>query len=500
MQAASTDNCNGRTGQHGKGVVARETKKILLLHGNRQTGPLLLGRLSRLQRRFYVDLQLQLVAPDAPFAEDECDSGGLYLTWWNRVGNHYVGLETTLELLKSPTWNSEHIVGIMGFSQGARLAHLLTLLHHQEIATKGVKNCSSFPNLRFVIMVGGYDAPLPDGHAHLFGSDSGPLSIPSLHIWGLADTLVPPEKSQALMKEYFNPRSHFHPGSHFVPTKGPDIKAYVDFIEVAMTCDYRNLIVKTSQDLTQDQASIVPDEEIATLQQDEIQALQAIFPDEIQIKSPHHTVENGVEFTFPIVYHFHLLPKEEHCSTSKWPIHPLTLEIVYPNKYPLASIPLFRLIHQNSSYEFPTSRADQILTILRQSSEMEMGMPSVLSGIYAVNEFLDAPLPAKVEANENLMIAKLLPATSKTEPAHNAISAGEIDARGLEFPIRVSSPERINLCNLEGLEIAEQILKTAVSRKSGATSSHATFKKKSCSGGTFDHYVIGLVGKPSAGK
>ena len=43
------------------------------------------------------------------------------------------------------------------------------------------------------------------------------------------------------------------------------------------------------QDMPRD-VSIVPDEETANMQRDEVQALTAIFPDEVHIKSPHHYI------------------------------------------------------------------------------------------------------------------------------------------------------------------------------------------------------------------
>jgi hypothetical protein len=51
-------------------------------------------------------------------------------------------------------WDADTFVGIMGFSQGARLAHLTTICHEQQPET-------FFPGLKFVVMVAGYEAPLP---------------------------------------------------------------------------------------------------------------------------------------------------------------------------------------------------------------------------------------------------------------------------------------------------------------------------------------------------
>jgi len=41
--------------------------KILVLHGNRQTGELLKGRLAKLQKAVTKEFRWEFVAPDAPF-------------------------------------------------------------------------------------------------------------------------------------------------------------------------------------------------------------------------------------------------------------------------------------------------------------------------------------------------------------------------------------------------------------------------------------------------
>jgi len=134
-----------------------ERRKILVLHGDRQSGGLLLGRLSSLKRKLlkskqeqqqhrrrkhdskpgkglssfpssHLNNQIELVAPDAPFSwksdpsihnDDGLVSEGnissspgegageneLMRTWWHRVGNEYGGLEDSIQMLHN-VWNS----------------------------------------------------------------------------------------------------------------------------------------------------------------------------------------------------------------------------------------------------------------------------------------------------------------------------------------------------------------------------------------------------------
>ena len=132
--------------------TSTERRKILVLHGDRQTGGLLLGRLSSLKRKLlksqqeqqqhrrrnhdsktgkrlssfpssHLNNQIELVAPDGPYPSIHNDDGlvsegkissspgkgagenNLMRTWWHRVGNEYGGLEDSIQMLHD-VWNS----------------------------------------------------------------------------------------------------------------------------------------------------------------------------------------------------------------------------------------------------------------------------------------------------------------------------------------------------------------------------------------------------------
>lgn len=178
-------------------------KKLLVLHGSRQTGPLLLGRMAKLRKSLQQE-GIKLVTADGPFDHPEDPN---LRQWWNRHNNTYQGMETSIQLLQD-MWDAEgEMVGILGFSQGARLAHLIALLHQTAKSTNSVR--IPFTGLQFSIMVAGYEAPLPDNWGNLlkeFGMASAnkiihpTIETSSLHIWGISDPLIPPPKSQAVMK------------------------------------------------------------------------------------------------------------------------------------------------------------------------------------------------------------------------------------------------------------------------------------------------------------
>ncbi|CAJ1945281.1 unnamed protein product [Cylindrotheca closterium] len=438
-------------------------KRVLVLHGNRQTGQLFLGRLERIRKRVSKEFDLEFIAPDAPFPHPE-DAN--LRTWWNRVDNEYQGLDESLKILEE--LEQQNVVGIFGFSQGARFAQLVAMLHSDDPR-------KWFPNLEFCIMVAGYDAPIPDGFPL---TETKRIKLPSFHVWGRGDKLVTPAQSEKLSEHFLEPQTMIHDGNHYVPSKAPQIQHYVDFIQHAFN------IAKNGQGGGEPnsgsepvaETSQLPDEETTAMQEEEIEALQAIFPDEVDIKSS----------SFPIRYHMKLLPSEEEEGTN-WPKHPLTLDITYPFDYPLESIPDFKLIHENNVYQFPSNRVVKLMKILKDAVTEEIGMPSVLSGVYAVRDYLDLPATDLDEVPAQGVESKDVPTSTlpENDSDQDTSSAG---------PHRASH-EDIQKGIQEGLDIAEQLLMRSDKRKAQSEEGLSMDK-----GGAFWNYTIGLVGKPSAGK
>jgi ribosome-binding ATPase len=504
-------------------LIKKET--ILVLHGNRQTGQLFLGRLDRLRKRLQKELpDVELLAVDAPHVFTDDDQEGdvsdgktqqddrLLLTWWHRQGNQYIGLKESLEKIQKETAH-RNVVGLLGFSQGARLAHLLVMLHVSKPETW-------FPQLQFVILAAGYDAPLPpllhgDGVC-----DQVSISLQSLHIWGSSDPLIYPEQSRSVSEYYTNPRIMVHPGKHFVPSKLADVDQYVEFIELALKqkdSDQSTAAVAPDIQKTSPQPELrpvsatngkidnkkvvvepeFPDEETQVLQQEEMQALEAIFPEEIELQSPKRIDLDTAEevFRFPIIYLFRLLPSEEVDSSAddnSWPPQPLTLRVQYPRNYPSEAIPIFTLVHENTVFQFPSRQVESLMNVMRETATSELGMSSVLSVIYAAKDFLDAP------PSEDFGVA-LYDQTSKLKKEIST-DIDEVLNESKTTPstghplVQPSTADEIVLGNLEGLEIAESLLRRNGDGKDGLTSNHSK------GGGSFGTYTIGLVGKPSAGK
>ena len=158
--------------------------------------------------------------------------------------------------------------------------------------------------------------------------------------------------------------------------------------------------------------NITPNEEIAELQRDEVEALQAIFETALElVSSRQKSSDEEFEYDFPIVYNIHLnkIDETNDCGndndgiSTNWPKHPLTVQVSYPPNYPSeeeesndgddssdhSPLPSFSLLHDNTVLEFPSSASNQLLKVLKDTARDEKGMPCVMSCVYAARDFLD---------------------------------------------------------------------------------------------------------------
>jgi len=334
-------------------------------------------------------------------------------------------------------------------------------------------------------MVAGYDAPLP---LPLFiQSNDVVVATPTLHVWGETDQLIAPANSESVMKYYQDPQSHIHDGGHHVPMRAANIQAYLHFIDTSLMKDNNNSTSASTCNIHMDEDGAIqlqlhraekpettsccglPDDECQMAQQDEIEALSAIFPDELTLLSS----EKDMIYEFPISYQI-AIPSS---SIGKWPPHPLSLKVTYTIKYPVESLPLMELIHTNNMMEFGSNHMAACHRVMHDAAQV--GMPSILACVYAIREFFESGIMETLPVDEDLTPNVIKEETNNpNNPLHGSILS--------------ATAERISICNLQGLQIAQQVLKQHTSVFNSLPES---IKK----GGIWN-YTIGLVGKPSAGK
>jgi predicted esterase len=166
---------------------------MLCLHGYHGTGAILRRQMAPLTAAIPPDIELVYV--DAP----SLSTGGF--GWWH---DSFRGWERTRDWAVELLRITPPIDGIFGFSQGAALTGLLAALRDSE------RPPLSF---EFAIMVGGFTSTMPQ-HAALLRHK---LTVPSVHVMGRADTIVPRRDSLLLADRFADPLVLEHPGGHVIP-------------------------------------------------------------------------------------------------------------------------------------------------------------------------------------------------------------------------------------------------------------------------------------------
>ncbi|XP_053864414.1 esterase OVCA2 [Malaclemys terrapin pileata] len=127
------------------------------------------------------------------------------------------GLDESLDAVARALAEHGPFDGLLGFSQGAALAALLCALQQRGDAR--------FP-FEFAILVAGFKSRA----APHSGYYREPIAVPSLHVLGDTDRVIPPGLSRELASHFVDPAVLTHPGGHFVPAAAPQKRAYLEFL------------------------------------------------------------------------------------------------------------------------------------------------------------------------------------------------------------------------------------------------------------------------------
>jgi predicted esterase len=194
--------------------------RILCLHGYHGNARILRGQMAALA----ADLAslADLVFVDAPSLA-AADFG-----WWHAVDDeqdpanddpgvagrhrHYKGWTRTRDAIVAMFEREGPFDGVLGFSQGAALAALLVGLR----ATDGASSAERPLRFDFAIVVSGFASNDPE-LARLYERKDG-YALPSLHLMGRADGIVPIDLSRGLASRFAHPTIVEHGGGHVVPS------------------------------------------------------------------------------------------------------------------------------------------------------------------------------------------------------------------------------------------------------------------------------------------
>jgi len=180
--------------------------RMLCLHGYHGSAAILRRQMAPLAAA--IGPRAELVFVDAP-SRARNDFG-----WWHEG---FRGWERTRDWAVELLRTGPRFDGVFGFSQGAALTGLLA----------GVRETAAEPApFDFAIMVGGFTSFMPQ-HADLFPR---PLTIPSVHVMGRADGIVPLPDSMKLAQRFADPLILQHHGGHVIPGDSALTGQIADFL------------------------------------------------------------------------------------------------------------------------------------------------------------------------------------------------------------------------------------------------------------------------------
>jgi hypothetical protein len=152
-----------------------------------------------------------------------------FLKWTERPTNNSTAFiedfEKTLDYLDQVFAEKGPFDGIWGFSQGATVSYILCkLLNDGQLVEKR-------KNIRFNFAIisatcQGPHEPEFDGYYDI----EKKISIPSLHLIGKSDWIIPYEKSLEMTKLFVEPTIYIHESGHYIPRTSESKEIYTNFL------------------------------------------------------------------------------------------------------------------------------------------------------------------------------------------------------------------------------------------------------------------------------
>ncbi|KAM6907254.1 esterase OVCA2 [Xenentodon cancila] len=220
--------------------------RVLCVHGYRQNGSSFREKTGALRK--LLKKQVELVYVTAPLAvQQPGTTGGLLAPvrqdpqpeteggdedpkgWWfsdikarsfsaQQQCDESLGLDESVAAVREAVKDLGPFDGILGFSQGAAFVAMLCSLQEQKLEPDF--------SFHFAILVAGFRSACKE-HQRFYNA---PIQIPSLHVFGLEDRVIPDDMSRELLPSFQDAQVLIHPGGHFVPAASTHRKTYQDFL------------------------------------------------------------------------------------------------------------------------------------------------------------------------------------------------------------------------------------------------------------------------------
>ncbi|KAJ1784804.1 Ovarian cancer-associated protein 2 [Coemansia sp. RSA 2399] len=231
--------------------------RVLCLHGYTQnakkfrdrTGPFR-RNMKRRMEMVYITAPVEATGFQSAGAVEEAagSDDGPSAAWWNRSEDPkrmWEEIKQSTQAVVQAMKEHGPIDGIVGFSQGAGMAAIIAALLHAsqqqhcdtvydsdvQVLIESVRPLGGA--LKFAFFFAGFYPDLPQFEA-LIGGTSGKISVPSLHMVGRGDVVVPMARGRELAARAFTAEAAVvmeHEGGHFVPCNAAWRAKYQEFLD-----------------------------------------------------------------------------------------------------------------------------------------------------------------------------------------------------------------------------------------------------------------------------
>ena len=208
-------------------MASDEKLKVLYLQGYRQNEKVCKEKTGSLRKilKKHCDLVF-ITAPNV--IPDPKDEEPLTGWWFSKPDQSYLaqevtdccdGFEKSLDVIAEALRDQGPFDGIFSFSQGASMLSMVCSLKEE--------GDPRFQRFNFAVLVAGFKSRQTQ-HRRYYERH---VSIPSLHVIGDTDQVIPREMSDELLELYDDKVVVRHGGGHFIPTTSQQKKAYLEFLK-----------------------------------------------------------------------------------------------------------------------------------------------------------------------------------------------------------------------------------------------------------------------------
>ena len=214
-------------------MATKQKLKILCIHGYRQNGKTFREKSGSFRKVLKKYAEFSFVT--APNILPDCDGDSEQRGWWfSSPGKAYnakeyteftEGFEESLNVVADFIAQEGPFDGILAFSQGASFLSIICSLKEM--------NDARFQNFRFAMFVAGFKSRQSSHKVYY----EQLVQLPTFHIIGETDAVIPREMSDDLLQHYSSPVVLRHEGGHFIPSISKckkDVFNFLDnFIEIS---------------------------------------------------------------------------------------------------------------------------------------------------------------------------------------------------------------------------------------------------------------------------